>query len=207
MQKLKRAVLLLLTVALLSTALCGCSDKKYQEVIGTCADYDVLYEELRYVTLSYKDMFESTYGKGIWDTPETAEQYREELEEVVWDMMLNNYTVLAACAYYMDQASINDDSIDDAVDAQVQDTINELGGKKAFQSSLEELHMTEHFLRFCLRVAQLENELLYVLSDDLGLIEDDLDEFITWLEDGNVRYVQHVYISNDPGDDKEAARI
>ena len=206
MHKLKRAMLFLLALALLTTALCGCSDKKYQEVIGTCADHDVLYEELRYVTLSYKDMFESTYGEGIWDTPESAEQYREELENVVWDMMLNNYAVLAACSYYMDQSSINDDTIDKAVNAQVEETINELGGKRAFQRSLEELYMTEHFLRFCLRVAQLENELLYVLSDDLGLIEDDLDEFMAWLEDGNVRYVQHVYIGNDPGDNKEENR-
>ena len=206
MHKLKRAALLLLILALLSTALCGCSDKKYQEVIGSCAGYDVLYEELRYVTLSYKDMFEATYGEGIWDTPESAEKYRRELEDVVWDMMLNNYAVLAACAYYMDPASINDESLDDAVEAQIEDTINELGGKSAFRDSLEDLHMTEHFLRFCLRVAQLENELLYVLSDDLGIIEEDLDSFIAWMEDGNVRYVQHVYISNDPGDDKEENR-
>ena len=133
----------ILLISLLSTGLLSCKsqwEKDGEQVIGSCAGYDVLYEELRYVTLSYKDMFESTYGKGIWDTPETAEQYREELEDVVWDMMLNNYTVLAACAYYMDQASINDDSIDDAVDAQVQDTITELGGKKAFQSSGAELN-------------------------------------------------------------------
>ena len=206
MHKLKRAWLLLLAMALLSTALCGCSDKKYQEVIGTCAGHDVLYEELRYVTLSYKDMFEATYGEGIWDTPESAEQYREELEKVVWDMMLNNYAVLAACAFYMDEVSINDSSLDDAVDAQIQAAIDEIGGKTAFRNSMEEMHMTEHFLRFCLRVTQLENELLYVLSDDLGVIEDDLDAFMEWLEEDNVRYVQHIYIENDPGEDKEENR-
>ncbi|MBR2019882.1 MAG: hypothetical protein IKA05_05745 [Clostridia bacterium] len=206
MRKFKRAVLLLLIAALLLPSLCACADKQSQKVIGTCAGYDVLYEELRYVTLSYKDMFAATYGKEIWDTPESAEKYRAELEGVVWDMMLNNYAVLATCAYYMDASSINDSGIDEAVDAQVQEAMEESGGKSAFRDSLKEMYMTEHFLRFCLRVAQLENELLYVLCDDLGVIENDLDRFIAWLEDGNFRYVQHVFISNDPGDDVEENR-
>ena len=206
MRTFKRAVLLLLIAALLLPLLCACADKQSQKVIGTCAGYDVLYEELRYVTLSYKDMFAATYGEDIWDTPESAEKYRAELEEVVWDMMLNNYTVLAACAYYMGTDMMDDEAIERAVDAQVEEAIADAGGKSAFRNSLKEMYMTEHFLRFCLRVAQLENELLYVLSDDLGLIENDLDSFLAWLEDGNFRYVQHVFISNDPGDDKEENR-
>ena len=206
MHKFKRAALLLLVAALLLPMLCACSDKQSQKVIGTCAGYDVLYEELRYVTLSYKDMFAATYGKDIWDTPESAEAYRAELEDMVWDMMLNNYTVLAACNYYMGTGAMEDEIIDKAVDAQVEEAIEDAGGKRAFRDSLKELYMTEHFLRFCLRVTQLENELLYVLSDDLGIIENDLDRFMNWLEDGNFRYVQHVFISNDPGDDKEENR-
>ena len=44
------------------------------------------------------------------------------------------------------------------------------------------MYMTEHLMRFVLTVAQMENELLYVLSSDLGIIENDTNAFIDWLE-------------------------
>lgn len=209
MQHTKRIFAFFLTLLMLFTLLCGCSNQKKQEqkVIGTCAGYDVLYEELRYITLTYKNLFESTYGEGIWDTPESAEQYRAELEETVWRVMRNNYAVLATCSSYgMTGESMTDDSIMNAVDEQIDEVIEQYGSKKAFQAALKEMYMTENFLRFCLRVALLENELLYILTDDLGLIENDLNSFIGWLEDGNCVYVQHIFIRNDKGDDIEANR-
>ena len=209
MQKFKRATAFLLAMLFGMLALCACSSSKKQEqrVIGSCAGYDVLYEELRYVTLTYKDMFESTYGEGIWDDLQTAETYRAELEETVWSMMLNNYAVLAACqAYGMTKESMNDEKIEEAIDEQIEEVIDQYGGKKAYQEDMERLYMTENFLRFCLRVAYLENELKYILTQDLGFIESDLENFIDWLEDGNCVYVQHVFIRNDTGDDPEANR-
>lgn len=209
MQKIKRITALLLVALLLLPMLgsCSSSTKQEQTVIGTCAGFDVLYEELRYVTLTYKDLFAATYGEGIWDTPESAEQYREELEETVWRVMLNNYAVLSTClAHGMTTDSMKSDAIENAVDEQVQEVIDQYGGKKAFREALDELYMTEHFLRFCLRVAQLENELLYILTDDLGLIENSTDAFLDWMEDGNSVYVQHIYIRNDVGDNQEANR-
>ena len=68
------------------------------------------------------------------------------------------------------------------------------------------MHMTENLLRFCLRVAYLENELKYILTNDLGFIETDPRPFLEWLRSGNMVYVQHIQIKNDPGDDVEANR-
>ncbi len=199
---LKTLVLLLSLLLLLS----GCSSEKkqMQKVIGACAGYDVLYEELRYVTLTYKALFEDTYGEGIWDDPETAEQYRAELEETVWNMMLNNYAVLATVRAYMPDASLENEIIQKAVDREMDDAVTQYGGDKAFRDAMKEMFMTEHLLRFCLGVAELEQELLFVLADDLGLIENDRNEFRTWLNDGNLVYVQHIYIRNDEGDDPAA---
>ena len=55
------------------------------------------YEELRFVTLFYKDSLEGKYGKGIWDDPATAEKYRAELEELVMENLNENYVVLSTC--------------------------------------------------------------------------------------------------------------
>ena len=83
--------LMICALALLLLLMSACSDNRQdRKVVGTCAGYDVLYEELRYVTLTYKDMLEATYGEGIWDDPATAEQYRAELEETVFRVILNN---------------------------------------------------------------------------------------------------------------------
>lgn len=210
MRKTIRTAALFLAAVLLLLALVGCSSSKRQEqkVIGTCAGFDVLYEELRYLTLTYKDLFAATYGKDIWDTPESAEQYRAELEETVWRMMLSNYAVISACAAYggVPTEDIEADAIVDAVDKQIDEMIEAYGGKDSFRAALKESYMTENFLRFTLSVAQLENELYYVLTQDLNLIEDDADAFMDWLEGGNSVYVQHIFIRNDAGDDIEANR-
>ena len=209
MRNMNRICLALLALVLLLLPLTSCSSQKKQEqaVIGSCAGYDVLYEELRYVTLTYKDLFAATYGADIWNTPESAEKYRAELESTVWAMMRNNYAVLATCkAYGMTDEAMQDDAIEKAIEAEIKDAIESYGGKSEFKKALQELHMTEHFLRFCLRVAQLENELLFILTDDLGLIENDSEKFLEWLNSGNCVYVQHVFIRNDPTDDIEANR-
>ena len=208
MQKRTSILSVLLAIVLILTVLTSCSSQKKieQAVIGTCAGQDVLYEELRYVTLTYKDIFAANYGADIWDTPETAEKYRAELEETVWDMMLNNYAVLKACIYYMTEEAIDDPAIEKGVDEQIEELIKQYDSKKAYRNEMERLHMTENFLRFVLKVTLLENELLYTLTDTFPVIMDDLEEFSAWLDEGNFVYVQHIFISNDRGDDPEENR-
>lgn len=210
MKKQFKRLLALLLVAVFTLLVSCANTKQEQTVVGTCAGYDVLYEELRFVTLTYKDMLESTYGEGIWDDPTTAEKYRSELEELVNRNLLNNYAVLAACNYYMGDAmragAMEDKDIVAAVDAQIEEMIASYNSKGEYRKDLEEQHLTEHFLRFTLTVAQIENELLHVLTQDLGLIENDLKTFVEWLKNGNGVYVQHIFVRNDQGEDKEANR-
>ncbi|MBR2926377.1 MAG: peptidylprolyl isomerase [Clostridia bacterium] len=207
----KRALAVLLALFCLISVLCACgNERQEQKVIGTCAGFDVLYEELRYLTLTYKDIFEDTYGEGIWDNPETAEKYRAELEETVFRLILNNYAALRACQHYMGEEetkkAMKDQDIRASVDAQIQEVKQSYGSKGAFKDAMKENHLTEHFWRFTLTVAQLENELYYVLTDDLGLIEKDHEAFYNWLRDGNSVYVQHIFVENNKGEDKEANR-
>lgn len=207
MKKLKRILVAALAIVCLLVGTSCSETKKQQKPIGTCAGYEVLYEELRYVTLLYKDMLEATYGEGIWEDPTTAEQYRAELEEAVRSNLLNNYAVLAACRHHgITEKDFENAEIVAAVDKQIQEAVEYYGSKKAFEAAMDEMHMTENFMRFSLTVAQLENELLYVLSQDLGLIEHDMDKFMDWLENGNCVYVQHIFIRNDAGDDIAANR-
>lgn len=203
MRLIKSCAAFLLAAMMILLPACANDDKK---VIGEAAGCEVLYEELRFVTLTAKDKLCAKYGEDIWDSAERAEQYRAELEAEVWDSMLNHYAVLAACQKYgLTLADMEDDNIQDAVDAEIDAAIEQYGGKKAFRQALEENYMTEHFLRFSLTVTQLENELRYLLID-AGVIEGNTDRFMTWLDGGNAVYVQHVLVENDAGEDKEENR-
>lgn len=211
MKRINRLLACLLALLMLSSLLIACGDaatEQEQKVIGTCAGYDVLYEELRYVTLSYKEKFEATYGEGLWSNPETAAQYREKLEQTVWGIMRNNYAVLALCGDYMDKDQINSSTITDSVDKQMAQMLEEkyLGSEDAYRKDLLSINMTDHFMRFCLKVSALENELYFILTQDLGIIENDMNRFADWLENGNSVYVQHIYVRNDKGEDVEANR-
>lgn len=201
------AVLLIALMLALSLASCGEDEPQKAPVIGYAAGYEVRYDELRFVTVTQKMALESKYGKGIWSTPESAEQYRSELEAAVWDNMLSNYAVLAACQQFgLSTSMLESEQIQTAVDASINSAINECGGRSAFEARLEATYMTEDFLRFSLAVTQMENELRYKLSGELGLIESDSDRFMNWMADGNAVYVQHVFIENDANEDVEENR-
>lgn len=210
MKPIKKILCTILVLCLL-LSLVSCAsewEKEGKKVIGTCGDYEVLYEELRFVTLQYKDVLAAKYGEQIWDTPESAEKYRAELEETVWNVMLNNYTVLFACnAYRLTKKDLESDAIQDAVDEQIDEVIDEVGGKEAFETFLRKRYLTENFMRFSLAVTEMEYELYYVLTDDLGdAVMRDKDAFYDWLVEGNYSYVQHIFIRNDAGDDIDENR-
>jgi len=212
MKKCIRLFALLLSLVMLGTCLFACGDEvdeatlQEQKVIGTCAGHEVLYEELRYVTLAYRQKFEATYGQGIWDNPETAALYRADFEKTVWGIMRNNYAVLALCADYMDPDQMTSSAIMDTVEQQITEAKEAYGGDEGFKQALKDMNMTENFMRFCLRVSALESELYYIMTQDLGMIETDQNNFADWLENGNCVYVQHIYVGNDQGEDVAANR-
>lgn len=210
MKKQIRGAALLLAVLLLMLSLAACRDKEDQKapvVAYAAGGCEIRYDELRYVTMTQKAKLETKYGKGIFDTPETAERYRAELEAAVLDTLSNNYAVLAACMQFgLSVDLLESESIQSAVEASIQSTIRECGGQEKFEALLAATYMTEDFLRFSLAVTQLEDELRHKLTGELALIESDVNRFMDWMKAGNAVYVQHIFIENDPGEDVDANR-
>ena len=74
-------VLAVIAVAALVVSLALSNGEEYKKLaadrktVATCNGYDIPYEELRFVTLFYKDSLEGKYGTGIWDDPTTAEEH------------------------------------------------------------------------------------------------------------------------------------
>ena len=64
-------------------------------VVGKVGAYDVYYDELRYITLMYKEQLEAKYGKDTFKNEETAKAHEAELRELVYGSITANYAVLA----------------------------------------------------------------------------------------------------------------
>jgi hypothetical protein len=180
------------------------SSKEEMTPVGTVAGHEVLYEELRYLTLKYREAMATTYGETIWDTAESREAYRAELEKAVLDNITSNYAVLALC----DEVQIKhtEKAIEEAVQKYVQDTVDQLGGMKVYREQMAAEFLTDHFFRFSLAVSFCETELLYVYTDDLGLIEREEDKIYDMIMGGDFARTLHIFIENDPGEDVEANR-
>ncbi len=63
-------------------------------VVGKVGEFDIYYDELRYLTLTYKEQMAGKYGEEIWKTRESAEPYIEELQEKVYSSITANYGAL-----------------------------------------------------------------------------------------------------------------
>lgn len=200
-----RLTALVLALVLLTPLLFACSSAKPIEgteeelaVIGTCADTDVLYEELRLVTLTYRAMLAQQYGDDIWSDPTKAEAHRRELEELVYGNLTANYAVLSLCNEY--DISYEDKEITEAVQKQVEDTVKQLGGMNAYKSFLEENNLTDHLLRFSYAVSLCENQLYLTMTRDSSLIDTSDESIRAFLHSDAVIRTLHVFVSQDSGE-------
>ncbi len=190
--KRKITAVVLLIVFLFSAVGCG---GKNRRSVGRCAGYEILYEELRYMTLSVRDSLAERDGDGIWDAEESAEAHRDELEREVWARIAEDYAVLAAAARYLPDRSVDDKDIQSAVDADIAEMRESVGGKSEFRKYLSAVYMTEHLLRFRLAAAQIESELTDALAAGTEL--ENADAFTAWLTDGNLVRVRQVTVAAD----------
>ena len=184
-----------------------------RKVVATCNGYEIPYEELRFVTLFYKDMMGDKYGSDIWNDPKTAEEHREELESLVLENLNENYIVLSTCRNL--GIPTESSEMDEYVDGKMKELRDSFESKKEYKAWLEEHWMTEHYMRFSIGISYLESAIYYTLLDnDLYTYRhDNIGEFLDYVEfSGDYVRTIHVYIENVEGEDPaenlaEAQRI
>lgn len=165
-----RLFCVILIAVLLAGALGGCANKEKQ-VVGSCAGYDVLYEELRFAALSERE------GKS-----------GAELEAAVADRIAADYAVLTAAKAYFPDLTIGDPEIQKAVDAAVEEAIGSYGGKTEYKTFLKEHNLTESYARLLLARAEIELKWKTCLEDELfaGSELETEAAFSAWLQAGNL---------------------
>ena len=172
------------------------SSEENLQVVGCVDEFEVLYEELRFAVLTYKQMLIDTYGEDIFDDPELAPKYEAMLKESVYENITSNYAILLLCKEVGIETT--DEVLVEAVQTKLEKQVEELGGVRKYKKFLRENNMTDSFFRFNLLVDIMQNELFYVYIYDLELIAPD-DETIYDIIQSEFIRTQHIYISKDNG--------
>ena len=76
------------------------STEEEARVVGTVGDFEVRYEELRYITLLHKASLDVELGKYEELDAEGKAEYEHILEERVMADIENNYVILSLCKKY-----------------------------------------------------------------------------------------------------------
>ena len=217
--RIVRSLACIMALLMLMLTLCACGSKikpvetseLEMRVVAKCDGYDVYYEELRFVTNTYKSQLEQKYGKGIWDDERTAEKYRGELEELVLENLKANYAILTGCKNLL--IDMDAKEIDEYVQEQIEALVNQsveqggFGGDfDAYLVWLKENGLTDHYLRFVYRANYLESAMYYALVDG-GMFEYGEDNFSDYLDyvlagEDYARTI-HVYIPIEDASQKD----
>ena len=174
----------ILLAVLLLGCLAGCGGKN-KRAVGTCAGYEVPYEELRYIVLSVRDLLAEKY-----ETDDLSD-HREEFEGEVLSRLADDYAVLAAAARYLPDRSPDDKDLAKRVDEAISEAVEAFGGKKEYKAKLKELYMTERLMRFHLAVAMIEEELADAVFAGTEL--ESKAAFTDWLGKGNYVRVRQIF--------------
>ena len=176
MKQVQRTLIFALAGVLLALAFVSCS-KPEKKVVGSCGGYNILYEELRFETLTYRSQH-----------PDCTE---EELEAGVKAALCKTYALLSLCAEHMPERDPDGKELKKLTDQALAEAISSLGGKKEYQKYLQESYLTDHLMRSILTSAQLQLELEGKLFKGTEL--ENTDTLLAWLDDGNYARVRKIY--------------
>ncbi len=202
----------LMLCSMLVCTFAACANAKNKKTVATSGEYEIPYEQLRFVTMVYKAELDARYGDGnddngtIWDDVNTAEAHRAELEELVWQTIGENYAILQACATYkIGREAFEGKEIKQAVDEQIANLIAEYPSKSDYKNALEEGYATENLFRFYFALDEMKYLLHTAMQRDGAFITDEA-AFEEWILNGNGVYVQHVLLYHETEEEKEANR-
>lgn len=165
-----RGLALLLVLVFMTLAFTGCATRKLPShkedlaVVGTVGEYEVLYEELRFLVLSYREQLENKYGKGIWESEKAREQYLPELKEAVYEDIKANYAVLTLAAKNGITVDGYAKEVQEYMDLAIQNDFNR--SRSDYKEFLKATGLTDHYVRFTAAVDLVYEDLYFKYMEE-----------------------------------------
>lgn len=205
MRSLIKILSLVMMIALLLGTFAGCSSgaikstKEEARVVGTCAGYDVRYEELRYLTLTHMAEMRAEYGEDIFTSAE-ADAYAAELEARVEHSLCETYAILDIC----EKAGVkrSDRQTKNEVNEDIKATVLALGGTEAYEAYLAESGMTDAVNRLYTAIASCQ----YRYYDEVAFDELEKEAYDAVLSGELFVRVRSIFVRNDAGENVEKNR-
>lgn len=206
-----RTLCALLAFVVLCGTLTACSasrpikpSKQDMQVVAVCDGHEIYYDELRYITLAYRDEFSARYGEHIWTEAPWTAKYLPLLTDHVTESLKINAAIVDLCAEF--NIDIDSDDIQKTVQSKIDDTVQALGGRAAYKTIIKDMYMTDRFIRYSIAADACESLLCKTLIEAGLIIGSELD-FVEYAMDDEVMCATYqIYIGNDEGDDIEANR-
>ena len=200
---MRRGITLICVVLLLSLLLCSCSQYKQIEpseqdmrVVGDVQGKQVYLDELRFAAYTCYAELVAQYGEDAFKG-EDAEKYFGMLCEAVYSSITADYAVLLLCEEAL--IGLGESAVTESVDQKMQSLVDELGGMGKYKKYLKENHLSDRYLRRSTEISLLQNELMYVYTDDLSLIENNDEKIYDIIKDEFI-VVRHIFVSDRDAD-------
>lgn len=190
-----------LTILLGTFVGCGSeikSTKEERKIVGSCAGYDVRYQELRYLVLTHKEEMKAEYGEDIFDKDSKA--YEQELLARVEASLCESYAILDVC----EEAGVkrSNKKTKDEVESEVEAAVATLGDTEAYKQYLSDSYMTDELFRFYTSIVSCQ----YRYYDEVAFDEYEKEAYdLALSHEGFVRTMS-IFVKNDVGEDVEENR-
>lgn len=188
MNRMRRYIVLGLVAILLVLPLASCG-KKSEKAVGTCGEYEILYEEVRYEVLTYRHKH-----------PDCTE---EELRTAVEQAIRERYAVAVLCAQYTPASSMDSEALAERAKADIENLIASLGGKSEYKQYLKEMYATEHLFERLMVLALMQQDLENTVFRQTEL--EHAEALLNWWREGNCVQATKLIFSDRQA--AEAARV
>lgn len=206
MKTLKKILCVSFAFILLLCSFAGCgsanrikSTTQEAKVIGTCGDYDVRYEELRYLALTHKAEMEHEFGEGIFDGAE-SDSYEQELWKRVEASLCDSYAKLDVC----EKAGVkrSDKQTKKEVQNEIDSVVAALGGEEAYRAYLAETGLTDTVNRLYTAIVSCQYRYYYEVAFD----ELEKEAYDAVLAHEGFVHTMSIFVKNDEGERVEDNR-
>lgn len=209
MKKSKNTAIKLLTLTLLLALtlpiLAACqsrpipADKLAMTPVGVVDGREIYYEELYFLAKSYLPSLQQKHG-------DNKEAIKAALDEMLRKHIVTNAAILHLCA----EEGLLFDEADKAIKEAAQKTVDQLietefgGSRNDYRDGLDEIGMTDHYLRFNAMVDELYGQLPAIYTQK-GIIPSEDDAIRTYVKNNFIR-TWHVAVLVENGESYEENR-